>query len=214
MRLLTALVGSACLALGMAAHAADPAVNTQDPSALVQGAAEAILKDLDANRDDYRKNPEKVRQLVDTHLLPHFDVEYAARMVLGKHWKDATPEQRDRFIKAFYQSMLQNYGNALAEFTAGRMKVLPSKTDPGAERATVRTEILRSNGQPVPVNYSLRKTPEGWKAWDVTIEGISYAKSFRDDFGSEIDQKGLDAVIERLQRGEKPGAAKSANSKA
>jgi phospholipid transport system substrate-binding protein len=214
MRLLTALVSSAWLALGVAAHAADPAVNTQDPAALVQGAAEAILKDLDANRDEYRKNPEKIRQLVDTHLLPHFDVEYAARMVLGKHWKDATPEQRDRFIKAFYQSMLQNYGNALAEFTAGRMKVLPSKTDPGADRATVRTEIRRSNGQPVPVNYSLRKTPEGWKAWDVTIEGISYAKSFRDDFGSEIDQKGLDAVIERLQRGEKPGAAKSANSKA
>jgi phospholipid transport system substrate-binding protein len=212
MKLLTALVGCAWLALGVAQAADD--VNTQDPSALVQGAAEAILKDLDANREEYRKNPEKIRQLVDTHLLPHFDVEYAARMVLGKHWKDATPEQRDRFIKAFYQSMLTNYGNALAEFTAGRMKVLPSKTEPNADRATVRTEIRRSNGQPVPVNYSMRKTPEGWKAWDVTIEGVSYAKSFRDDFGSEIDQKGLEAVIERLQRGEKPkAAAASASSK-
>src|SRR5262245_60785570 len=116
MKLLTALVGGAWLAMGVA-HAADQAaaapaasqVNTQDPSALVQGAAEAILKDLDANREDYRKNPEKVRQLVDKHLLPHFDVQYAARMVLGKHWKDATADQRERFIKAFYQSMLSNY---------------------------------------------------------------------------------------------------------
>ncbi len=207
MKLLTAVVGSACLAFGAAAYAADPAVNKDDPSALVQGAAEGILKDLDANREEYKKNPEKVRQLVDTHLLPHFDVEYAARMVLGKHWKEATPDQRERFIKAFYQSMLQNYGNALAEFTAGKMKVLPSKVEPNSERATVRTEIRRSNGTPVPVNYSLRKTAEGWKAWDVTIEGISYAKSFRDDFGSEIDQKGLDAVIDRLNRGEKPKAA-------
>jgi phospholipid transport system substrate-binding protein len=87
------------------------------------------------------------------------------------------------------------------------MKVLPSKAEADAERATVRTEIRRSNGQPVPVNYSMHKTAEGWKAWDVTIEGISYVKSFRDDFGSEIDQKGMDAVIERLQRGEKPKAA-------
>jgi len=188
------------------AQAADQ-INTQDPSALVQTAAEAILKDLDANREAYKKDPDKIRQLVDTHLLPHFDVQYAARMVLGKHWKDATPDQRERFIKAFYQSMLSNYGNALADFTAGKMKVLPSKPDTDAERATVRTEIRRSNGQPVPVNYSMHKTAEGWKAWDVTIEGISYAKSFRDDFGSEIDQKGLDAVIDRLQRGEKPKAA-------
>jgi phospholipid transport system substrate-binding protein len=205
MKFLTALMGVALLSLGTA-QAADQ-VNTQDPAALVQTAAEAILKDLDANREAYKKDPDKVRQLVDTHLLPHFDVQYAARMVLGKHWKDATPDQRDRFIKAFYQSMLANYGNALADFTAGKMKVLPSKTEADAERATVRTEIRRSNGQPVPVNYSMHKTPEGWKAWDVTIEGISYAKSFRDDFGSEIDQKGLDAVIDRLQRGDKPKAA-------
>jgi phospholipid transport system substrate-binding protein len=206
MKLLTALVGSACLAFGVVSYAADD-VNTQDPAALVQGAAEAILKDLDANRDAYKKNPEKVRELVDTHLLPHFDVQYSARMVLGKHWRDSSPEQRDKFIKAFYQSMLSNYGNALADFTAGKMKVLPSKVEPDSDRATVRTEIRRSNGQPVPVNYSLHKTAEGWKAWDVTIEGISYVKSFRDDFGAEIDQKGIDAVIERLNRGEKPKAA-------
>ena len=205
MKFVSALIGCAWLAFGVA-QAAD-AVNSEDPSALVQTAAEAILKDLDANREAYKKDPSKIRQLVDVHLLPHFDVQYSARMVLGKHWKDATPEQRERFIKAFYQSMLSNYGNALADFTAGKMKVLPSKADAEADRATVRTEIRRSNGQPVPVNYSMHKTAEGWKAWDVTIEGISYLKSFRDDFGSEIDQKGLDAVIDRLQRGEKPKAA-------
>jgi phospholipid transport system substrate-binding protein len=207
MKLLTTLIGCAWLAFGASQAIADD-VNTQDPSALVQTAAEAILKDLDANREAYKKDPEKIRQLVDTHLLPHFDVDYAARMVLGKHWKDATPEQRDRFVKSFYQSMLSNYGNALADFTAGKMKVLPSKPEAGADRATVRTEIRRSNGQPVPVNYSMHKIASGeWKAWDVTIEGISYVKSFRDDFGAEIDQKGLESVIERLNRGEKPKAA-------
>ncbi len=68
----------------------------------------------------------------------------------------------------------------------------------------MRTEVKRSNGTRVPVNYSLRKTPEGWKAWDVVIEGISYVKSFRNDFGAEIDQRGLDAVIERMEKGGKP----------
>ena len=91
------------------------------------------------------------------------------------------------------------YGTALLDFTADRMTILPFKGDPAATSATVRTEVKRSNGTPMPVNYSLRKTPKGWKAWDVTIEGISYVKNFRTDFGTEIDQKGLDAVIQRLE---------------
>jgi phospholipid transport system substrate-binding protein len=63
----------------------------------------------------------------------------------------------------------------------------------------VRTQVKRSNGTPVPVNYSLHATPKGWKAWDVTIEGISYVKNYRTDFGAEIDQKGIDAVTQRLE---------------
>jgi phospholipid transport system substrate-binding protein len=90
------------------------------------------------------------------------------------------------------------------------MVVLPFRGDEKADRATVRTEVKRSDGTRVPVNYSMRKTEQGWKAWDVTIEGISYVKNFRDDFGAEIDQKGLDAVIRRLEtEGVKP-AKKSA----
>ncbi len=133
-------------------------------------------------------------------LLPHFDTQYAARLVLGTHWRTATPAQRERFIKGFYGSMLRNYGSALVDFTGERLKVFPAQISPDGQRATVRTEVKRSNGERVPVNYSLRITDTGWKAWDVMIEGISYVKSFRDDFGAESDQKGLDAVIERLEK--------------
>ena len=94
---------------------------------------------------------------------------------------------------------MRNYGDAIVEFTADRLSILPFKGDPAANTATVRTQVKRSNGTPVPVNYSLRATPQGWKAWDVTIEGISYVKNYRTDFGSEIAQKGIDAVIQRLE---------------
>ena len=180
------------------------AVPAEDPGKLVQASAEGMLKDLDANREVYRKDPAKVNALVDKWLLPHFDTAYSARLVLGKHWRDANEDQRKRFVNAFYQSLLRNYGSALADFTSDRMKFLPAQID--GDNATVRTEIKRSNGTRIPVNYSLRKTPEGWKAWDVVIEGISYVKSFREDFGAEIDQKGLDAVIQRIEKGGLPQA--------
>jgi phospholipid transport system substrate-binding protein len=169
------------------------------PQELMQKVAQDLLDDLNANRDAARKDPALLRAMVDRHLLPHFDTSYAAQLVLGKHWKTATPEQRKRFVEGFYQSLMANYGDALLEFTGDRMTILPYKGDPAAKSATIRTEVKRSNGTPVPVNYSLRKTEQGWKAWDVTIEGISYVKNFRTDFGSEIDQKGLDAVIQRLE---------------
>ena len=130
-------------------------------------------------------------------------------MVLGQTWRTATPEQRKRFVDAFYHSLLRNYGAALVDFTADRFNILPYKGDPNDTMATVRTEVKRSGGDKVPVNFSLRKTDGVWKAWDVVIEGISYVKSFRTDFGAEIQQKGLDEVINRLETSQKtaPGVS-------
>ena len=185
-------------------------VDASGPGQLVQTAASAMLKDLDAHRAEYQKDPSKVHRLVDQILLPHFDTEYAAQLVLARHWTTATAEQRKRFVDAFYKSLLNNYGNALVGFTADRLRVFPYNGDANAQFATVRTQVRKSDGSQVSVNYSLRHTDQGWKAWDVVIEGISYVKSFRDDFGAQIDQQGLDAVIKRLESGEAPAAIKTA----
>jgi phospholipid transport system substrate-binding protein len=199
------------------AQASSSSSASQEPSDIVQSAAQSILKDLEANRDAYRKDPSKIATLVDKNLLPHFDTEYAARLVLGQYWRTATPEQKKRFVDAFYHSLLQNYGSALADFTADKLKVFPSKVEPNADHATVRTEIKRDSGDRIAVNYQLHKTPDGWKAYDVNIDGISYVKSYREDFGSQIAQQGIDSVIARLERGEKPGeiskTTKAAGSK-
>ena len=175
-------------------------VNNQDPEQLVENSAKRMLAELDANRAMYTKDPTKLDSLVATVLLPNFDSEYSARLVLGQTWRTATPEQRTRFVNAFYHSLLHNYGAALLNFTADRFVILPYKGDPGDTMATVRTEVKKSTGEKVPVNFSLRKTDTGWKAWDVVIEGISYVKSFRTDFAAEIQQKGLDEVINRLEK--------------
>jgi len=181
------------------------------PQELIETTARGLLEALDADREKAKQDPARVRALVDELLLPHFDTDYSARLVLGKHWRAATPEQRRRFVDAFYQSLLRNYGSALAEFTADRLTVLPFRGDLASGQAVVRTEVKRSNGVRVPVNYTLHSTPQGWKAWDVTIEGISYVRNFRNDVGTEVEQAGLESVIKRLEtesiNGAKPAAA-------
>jgi len=198
------------------AYAADPAApaaaSALTPQQLIENSAKRMLTELDANRAMYAKDPAKLDALVANVLLPNFDTEYAARLVLGPTWRTATPEQRKRFVDAFYHSLLHNYGAALVDFTADRFVILPYKGDPGDTMATVRTEVKRSSGEKVPVNFSLRKTDGVWKAWDVVIEGISYVKSFKTDFGSEIQQKGLDEVINRLEADGKVGHSAAGSS--
>jgi phospholipid transport system substrate-binding protein len=202
MRFLIAFMG--LLALGVAAQAQNTAA-TSDPSQLVESVAQTILKELDANRAAYKADPSKIDSLVEKDLLPHFDTEYAARLVLGAHWRDAKPDQRARFIHAFVHSLIANYGNSITSFTADRLKVYPSKPGADPKRASVRTEVKRADGTTVPVSYSMIRGDDGnWKAWDVVIDGISYVKSFHDDFGEEIDQKGLDEVIGRMENGAGP----------
>ena len=205
------VIGSLLLpaALIGAALAAE-AVPGPAPQELIETTARKLLEALDADRALAKKDPARVRQIVDEILLPHFDTDYSARLVLGKHWRTATPEQRTRFVDAFYQSLLRNYGTALAEFTADRLKVLPFRGDLASGQAIVRTEIKRRTGHPVPVNYTLHSTPSGWKAWDVTIEGISYVRNFRNDVGTEVDQTGLQALIERLEKENQGEASKTA----
>lgn len=193
-------------ALGAQAQAPAPVANANSlgPQELIEASAKKMLQELDANRPVYAKDPAKLDALVANVLLPNFDSEYSARLVLGQNWRTANEDQRKRFVDAFYHSLLRNYGAALIDFTADRFVVLPYKGDPGATSATVHTQVKRNGGDKVPVDFTLRKTDAGWKAWDVVIEGISYVKSFRTDFGAEIQQKGLDEVIDRLEKGGKP----------
>jgi len=213
-RIIAAMLVS-LLAIGArAAEAPAPAANanTLSPQELVENSAKRMLAELDANRAIYKGDARKLDALVGNVLLPNFDTEYSARLVLGQSWRTATAEQRKRFVDAFYHSLLRNYGAALIDFTGDRFVILPYKGDPNDTTATVRTEVKRSTGDKVPVNFSLRRTPEGWKAWDVVIEGISYVKSFRTDFASEIQQRGLDDVITRLEKEGKVGPNSAAVS--
>jgi phospholipid transport system substrate-binding protein len=201
---------------GLAARAevaAAPDAATLGPQELVEQSAKRMLTELDANRATYVKDPAKLDALVGNVLLPNFDTDYAARLVLGQNWRSATDDQRKRFVDAFYHSLLRNYGAALVDFTADRFVILPYKGDPGATNATVHTQVKRETGEKVPVDFTLHKTDAGWKAWDVVIEGISYVKSFRTDFASEVQQKGLDEVIHRLETEGKagPGAVPGAH---
>ncbi|HET9862445.1 MAG TPA: ABC transporter substrate-binding protein, partial [Steroidobacteraceae bacterium] len=106
---------------------APAAVDTSGPSQLIESSANILLSGIDEHRAEFRKDPTGLYALVEQTLLPNFDTPYAAQLVLGQHWRNATPEQRKRFVEAFYKSLLYTYGDAMIDFTADRLKVFPTR---------------------------------------------------------------------------------------
>lgn len=202
-----ALIAAALLGAGAVWQAPARAVaqvTPEQPSQVIEAAAQQTLHALDADRAAYRNDPAKIQGVVDQYLLPHFDSQLAAQLVLGRYWRKATPAQRQEFISAFIHSMLDTYGSALLDLTANTLKVYPSHVPPDKTDATVRTDVTRANGARDSVIFYMKKTSEGWKVWDVHFDGISYVVSYHEDLQAQLAQQSIDAVIKRLEGGEKP----------
>jgi phospholipid transport system substrate-binding protein len=188
------------LAPATAAESPAAAALPSGPQELMADLSTRLFAALDKDSAAVHHNADKVMPLVDGLLAPHFDMEYAARMVLGQHWRSATPEQRQNFALALYQRLLRTYAGAISEWTADRVKLLPLRSDAAALQVTVRTQVTNSRGAIVPVDYRLRQTPEGWKIFDVIVEGASYMRNYHDDTDEEVARNGLDATIAQLSR--------------
>ncbi len=171
-----------------------------DPNAVVQGIADDLGKALEGRKEELRNDRDKLITLIDGIVLPHFDIDYASILVLGQNARSATPEQRTRFAKAFYNSIAHRYAEGLLNYTRGRIDISPYKGELNDKRSLVRTEVILDDGKRVPVDYAFRKTKDGeWKAYDVIIEGISYVTNYRNQVSAEIAKSSLDELITRLE---------------
>ncbi|HWG10278.1 MAG TPA: ABC transporter substrate-binding protein [Rhodanobacteraceae bacterium] len=188
----------ACITAFAAPEAYAQAVQT--PQQVVQGIADDLGRAIDGHRDELRRNPDQMIRVIDGILLPHFDIDYASLLVLGRHAREATPEQRVRFAHAFYNSITHRYAEGLLNYTKGSVKVLPADGDLNAKRSVVRTEVMLDDGKSLSVDYVFRKTNSGeWKAYDVVIEGISYVTNYRNQVDAEIQKEGIEGLIKRLE---------------
>jgi len=178
---------------------AAPGMAADSPNDIITSAVDELAAAFEGRQEELAKDPEELKKVIDPILLPRFDRAYAAQLVLGKHWRSASAEQRERFTDAFYGAMLAKYADGVAEFDKDRVKVLPYRGDDKQKRTTVRTMVRLNDGTDAPVNYGLVKRDDGWKIFDVTIEGVSYIRNFRAELDSEISSSSLEDVIARYE---------------
>ncbi len=179
-------------------------VHAAEPVELVEGAINRVLDTLRADESRAAAEPDFVLGVIEEEIMPLVDFDGMARLILARHWRDASTEQRERFTEAFRNTLLQAYGVRLADYLDRRVIMIPRRSRQDDRMAVVATEIELGRGQSnVSVNYRLRPVSGEWKVFDVEAEGLSFVGNFRTQFNAEIGRHGLDSLIERLEAGDR-----------
>ena len=198
-RLLTAIFALFVVGLAQAAEAA-PA-----PDQLVKENVARILELLKANRDTYARDHKKLYAMVHEQVLPHFDFRVMSRSVLGRYWREASEEQRERFVDEFRDLLVRTYAIALLKYTNEEVRYLPFRFNPNDKTSVVKTEVVQQGGPPIPIHYSFYQTESGWKVYDVAIEGVSLVTNYRSTYATKVKTEGLDALIASMADAKRRG---------
>jgi phospholipid transport system substrate-binding protein len=180
------------------------------PEELVRKVTQEVLDAIRSDKELAAGDRQKALRLAEEKVLPHVDFEEAARLAVGRSWAQANPEQRKALVGEFRAMLVRTYSNAIGAYGGQTMKVLPVRMKPGDTDVTVHNQFTRPGGRPVQVDYSMRKTGEGWKIYDIVVEGISLVLTYRSEFDAVVKQDGIDGLIKRLTQKNAPAALSGA----
>ena len=190
------------------AAVAMPANAQEAPDAMVKRVAQDVIATIKADPLIQAGNEARIREVIEAKLVPHFDFPRMTALAMGKNWRAATPEQQKRLADEFKTLLVRTYSGALAKYRDEAIDYRPLRMNPSDTDVTVRTLVMKSGGQPVQIDYTLTKSADGWKVFDVVIGGVSLVTNYRDEFNEQIKNGGVDGLIKTLADRNKGIAAK------
>ncbi|NIR28632.1 MAG: ABC transporter substrate-binding protein [Gammaproteobacteria bacterium] len=179
----------------------------QKPEELVAETSDQVLAALKSEDEALEENEQRLYSLVEKVVLPHFDFRQMSMRVLGRHWREATQEQRSRFIAQFKTLLVRTYSNALLDYADATVEIQPVRAAEDARTVMVRTSVEAQGVPSLAINYLMYRAGDAWKVYDVTVEGVSLVITYRSSFSQEIRRNGLDQLIDELasRNGEERG---------
>ena len=169
------------------------------PEELIRNASNQVLSRIQSDPGKYQQDPAKLYALVDQIVLPHFDFGTMTDLALGRYKTKISTEQRRLITNEFRILLVRTYGKALLEYSDQKIIYLPIEGSLESGDVTVRTEIEQKGGFPIPLNYSLKQTGQGWKVYDISVDDISLVTNYRSSFSRQIRKNGIDGLIKTLR---------------
>jgi len=183
------------LALLFAGLLAGATYAQEAPDAMVQRVTDDVLEIIRKDKDIQNGDTHKVIDLVEKKVLPNFNFTHMTALALGKEWRKASPQQQQQLTGEFRTLLVRTYANALTGYKNQKLVYKPVKMAPTDTDVLVRTEVQQPGSKPVQLDYSLEKLESGWKVYDVVVAGISLVTNYRDQFGQEVRNCGVDGLI-------------------
>ena len=178
------------------------------PDAMVKRVSTDVIATIKGDPQIQAGDQARIREMIEVKLVPHFDFMRMTALAMGKNWRTATPEQQKRLADEFKTLLVRTYSTALNKYRDETIEYKPLRMNPGDTDVIVRTQVMRQGGQPVQIDYSLTKSADDWKAYDVVIGGVSLVTNYRDEFNQQVQSGGVDGLIKSLADRNKGGAAK------
>jgi len=169
------------------------------PEELIRQTSNQVLGQIQSNSEQYQQDPAKLYALVDEIVLPHFDFVTMTELALGRYKNKISAEQKPLIINEFRVLLVRTYGKALLEYNDQEIIYLPTEGSLEAGDVTVKTEIAQEGGFPIPLNYSLKASEQGWKVYDISVDDISLVTNYRASFARQIKKNGIDGLIKTLR---------------
>jgi phospholipid transport system substrate-binding protein len=172
---------------------------TVAPDVLVKTITDDVAAVLKKDKDIQAGDTKKAADLIEAKIVPHFDFVRMARIAMGRNWRTATPEQQKQLAGEFKTLLVRTYSTALTNYRDQQINYKPLRAKPEDTEVTVKSDVRQSgSSQPVSIDYEMEKTPNGWKVYDVKVDGVSLVTTYRDTFATEVREKGIDGLIKSL----------------
>jgi phospholipid transport system substrate-binding protein len=197
-----------CRLLIAALFVAAPALAQEAPDAIVKRVANEVITAIKSDPAIQAGNEARIREVIEVKLLPNFDFTRMTALAMGKNWRAANPEQQKRVTDEFRALLVRTYSGALNSYRNETIDYKPLRMSPADTDVTVRTVVVRATGSPISIDYSMTKTPDGWKCYDVIVGGVSLVTNYRDEFNDQVQKGGVDGLIKTLSDRNKGVAAK------
>lgn len=168
------------------------------PDALVKRISQEVLDVAKNDRNRHAGDARHVRELVESKILPYVDFRKMTSLAVGRFWREATPEQQKQLTDEFRNLLIHTYAGALAQVRDQKLVFRPLRADPGDTEVEVQSQVTSPRGQPIPMNYRLAKTADGWKIYDVNILGAWLVATYKGNFTTEVNRGGIDGLIRAL----------------
>lgn len=175
------------------------AADVSEPQTAIEDASNKLKVQL--QDPSFVHDFKKITTFVNQVIYPHIDFDLISSLVLGKMWKEATPNEKDSFKKEFQTLLIRTYSRALFELKEWSVRFLPLNKEEDPKRVMVKTEILQPGLQPISINYRMLHTDAGWRVYDIIIEGVSLVTNYRTGFKNDMERSGsLQEVIDQLTK--------------